>query len=103
MQVEAMAIADFVHGDIYGRRGKPVRKPDGSLLDESTARDLEHAGLLTIQVVDRRVDQVLTMRSTAEIIAGKVPAAGQDQPSSASRAARHLPQMAGTLHLPKRT
>lgn len=79
MKVEAIALSDFVHGDITAVEGRLLKHRDGSLIDSGLAGDLERAGLCRIRlasVVDR-----------PPVLRGKTVAAGAVQPSSSSPAA----------------
>lgn len=78
MEVQCIALASFVHGSINAREGYPLKMP------ESTAKDLERAGLVRI-------------RLKAEM--GKGVDDGKGRPSSASQPAQALTTK--TLHLPK--
>jgi hypothetical protein len=94
MLVTAIPLTSFIHNSINAVEGKPIE------MDESLASELERHGLVRIKLVHRRVDQALSLGSSAEIISGKAVADGQGPPSSA------LPldprSRPGTLHLPKR-
>lgn len=79
MGVEAIALTDFVHGDIDAIAGRLVKHRDGTLVNEFTARDLESAGLIRI-----RTRAPAPQAPSAE---GKAADDGQGQPSSASPAA----------------
>jgi hypothetical protein len=88
MRVEAIALSNFVHGDITAAEGRLVRHRDGSLLDSGLAGDLERANLVRIR-----------LSPVASKMAGKAPAAGVDQPSSSSPVAQASQQT--TLHTSK--
>jgi len=80
MQVEAVPLTSFVHGHINADEGRPM------LMEEGLARDLERAGLVRVKLIARRVDQALSVRGAAAIVAeaGKAPDDGKVPPSSAS-------------------
>jgi hypothetical protein len=78
MKVEAIALSDFVHGDITATEGRIVRHRDGSLIESGLAEDLERAGLLRIKTA--------AAQATAAA-PGKPRDDGQGQLSSASQAA----------------
>lgn len=79
MLVEAIPLANFVHGHINAVEGRPIVP----WIEESTARDLERAGLVRI-----RTAHAVPVR---RVEAGKAEDDGQGQPSSASPAAPALP------------
>lgn len=91
MKVEAVPFTDFQHGDIRVTAGRSF------LIEQSIAGDLERAGLVYI-----RSARVVPVKAAPVMAAdaGKAPAAGQDQASSASPAAPA--SLSTTLHLPKR-
>lgn len=95
MPVSAIALTSFIHDDIRGVKDHPLRE----LIDEHLAGELERAGLIRVQRMDRRVDRELVQGSSM----GKVRAAGTAIPSLSSPAAPALDtKIMGTLHLPKR-
>lgn len=75
MQVEAVALTSFVHDHLRPTEGQVLR------LAESLARDLEREGLVRIKMKHKP----LPLPAAA---AGKVAAAGQARPSSASPVAQ---------------
>ena len=75
MEVEAIALDHFVHGDINAVAGHVVRRRSGALIDEALARDLERVGLVRLRVAQ-------TVPRTVKPVDD-----GQGQPSSASEAA----------------
>jgi hypothetical protein len=87
MRVEAVALQDFVHGNLHGQRNKLVT------LNESLALELERAGLVRI-----------TTAPPEGADAGKALAAGTDTPSSALPAAQASPKKTSSklkIGLPK--
>jgi len=78
--VEAIALTDFVHGDITALEGRLVRHRDGSLIRQALARDLEKHGLIRV-----RMDPP---KPAAPVAQGKAQDDGQGRPSSASPAAQ---------------
>jgi hypothetical protein len=75
MKCEAVALSDFVHGDIHATEGRVCRHRSGELLDSGIAGDLERAGLVRIRIAPAA--------TRAPIIEGKAADDGQGQPSSA--------------------
>jgi hypothetical protein len=82
MKVEAIALSDFVHGDITATEGRIVRHRDGNLIDSGLAGDLERAGLLRI-----KTPAATAAQASASTTPGKARDDGQGQLSSASQAA----------------
>jgi hypothetical protein len=77
MKVEALALSDFVHGDINAIAGRVCHHRNGDLIDSGIAGDLERAGLV----------RILMSSAVPRAIGGKVADDGRGQPSSASPAA----------------
>jgi hypothetical protein len=88
MQVEAVPLTEFVHDRITAHEGRPL------MMDEYTAGELERAGLVRINIVPRRGDQALALRSGAAFVgaeAGKAQDDGRGPLSSALPAAPASP------------
>lgn len=83
-KVEAIALSDFVHGDITATEGKPVRHRNGNLIDEGLAGDLERANLVRIKTNQTRA-------AAPTDTTGKPRDDGRGLPSSASQAAPASP------------
>lgn len=91
MRVEAVALSDFVHGDITATEGRVCRHRSGELMDSGLAGDLERAGLVRIRTAAAR-------STAASEQPGKPQDDGQGQPSSASPPApASQPLMSGSL------
>lgn len=80
MKIECIPLTSFVHGAIDAHEGKAV------MIEGSVADELERAGL--IRVKRERPAPIVPQASEA----GKPPAAGVEQPSSASPAAPVSPE-----------
>jgi hypothetical protein len=80
MKVEAIALSDFVHGDITATEGASCGIVTASLIDSGLAEDLERAGLL-------RIKTPAAAPASPAAAPGKPRDDGQGQPSSASQAA----------------
>lgn len=85
MKVEAVALSDFIHGDINATEGKLCRHRSGELIDSGLAGDLERAGLVRIRMAPTR------SAAPAPDQSGKAPDDGGGQPSSALPAAPASP------------
>ena len=86
MQVECVPLTSFLHDRIDAHQGRPV------MIENRTALDLEKRGLL--RIVDRRVDQALSLGAAAAVIPAEVGKGlddGQGRPSSASQVAQASP------------
>jgi hypothetical protein len=86
MQVECLPLTSFVHDRIDAHQGRKV------MIDSNTAAALEKRGF--VRIVDRRVDQALSVGAGAAVVAGeagKVPDDGLGRPSSASQVAQASP------------
>jgi hypothetical protein len=77
MKVEALALSDFVHGDITAHANRVCHHRNGDLLDSGIAGDLERAGLV----------RILPSNAVRRVTEGKIVDDGRGQPSSASPAA----------------
>lgn len=85
MRVEAVALSDFIHGDITAIEGKLCRHRNGELIDTGLAGDLERAGLCRIRMAPTR------SVAAAPDESGKAQDDGGGQPSSASPVAPASP------------
>ena len=83
---EAIALRDFVHGDITAVEGRLVRHRDGSLISEHLAVTLERKGRVRI-----RLKRPITVQPVMPRSEGKALDDGLGQPSSASQAAPVAP------------
>lgn len=77
MQVEAVAIDNFIHDEIRGVRGRIIQP----LIERSIAEDLERAGLCRIKMP--KLEPTHYVADTS----GKAPGDGQGQPSPLSQPA----------------
>jgi hypothetical protein len=84
MKVEAVALSDFIHGDISAIEGRVCRHNNGDLVDSGIAGDLERAGLVRIRIAPAA--------TRAPVVEGKAADDGRAQPSSASQAGQALPK-----------
>jgi hypothetical protein len=84
MKVEAVALSDFIHGDINAIEGRICRHNNGDLVDSGIAGDLERAGLVRIRIAPAAV--------RAPVVEGKALDDGRGQPSSALPAAQVSPK-----------
>lgn len=90
MGVEAIALADFVHGDIVAVEGKLCRHRGGELISAQIAADLERVNPPLVRIRMAQTDR--------PVVSGKGQDDGQAQPSSVSPVGRaSLPPMSPTL------
>lgn len=92
---EAIALRDFVHGDITAVEGRLVRHRDGSLVSETLAVALERKGRVRI-----RVKTPVTIQPAVPRAEGKALDDGRGQPSSASQAAPASPTTISSASVP---